>query len=72
MAEQPPSLETAQAEFSHPNNITVGKGRVLWGNEISKDGKVIAGAGWVLPGGRRTLWKEEAERVASVLNTFAR
>ncbi len=69
---QNPTLETARAEFSHPNNITIGKGRVLWGKEVIKDGKLIHPAGWVLPGGRRTNWREEAERVATVINRLAR
>ena len=42
--------------FSHPNNITVGKGRIIWAPSV---GPFIP-EGWVLPGGLRTTDRDEA------------
>jgi hypothetical protein len=58
--------------FRHPKNIQVGVGRILWGtacrplNGYYCDGvcKGAAEAGWVLPGGRRTTNRSEAEAAA--------
>lgn len=50
--------------FNHPNNIAIGKGRVLWGPEtVDMHGRLHT-AGWVLPGGVRTLSRDLAETVA--------
>jgi len=40
--------------FFHPNNLRMGRGRILWGAATTlRDGTHLQ-EGWVLPGGRRT------------------
>lgn len=62
--------------FSDPRDITIGAARIVWASRLRYDGHrsdmqgVTYPAGWVLPGGTRTQSKEEAEQVASTINTI--
>lgn len=60
--------------FRHDQNITVGRGRILYGSacrpvlKVDDEGNVLRGvlkAGWVLPGGRRTQNGSEAVAAAT-------
>jgi hypothetical protein len=56
--------------FINDNNIQVGRGRILFAEAVTfpdSQGRVHP-AGWVLPGGRRTLHKDEAVVVATEIN----
>lgn len=65
--------------FAHPQNIRTGVGRILYGEscrpvlcirpELLRSGPEFAG--WVLPGGRRTLDRIEAEAAAAWIATNA-
>lgn len=61
-------------KFSDPRDICIGAGRIVWATRLLYDGfrddmqGVVYQAGWVLPGGRRTQSKEEAEHAASAIN----
>ncbi len=54
--------------FDHPENITVGKARVIYALAVIGFSKVIYPEGWVLPGGRRTQDKIEAYRAAEAMD----
>lgn len=51
--------------FADARNMTVGRGRILWGTATQTGRNEIVGEGWVLPGGQRT-------RDPEVARTFAR
>lgn len=40
--------------FADGRNLSVGKGRILWGTATQTSRHEIVGEGWVLPGGQRT------------------
>ena len=54
--------------FDHPNDMTVGKARVIYAPAVMGYSKPIHPEAWVLPGGRRTQDKIEAYRAAQWLN----
>lgn len=59
------------AVFDHKLNIVRGLGRVIYADkETTKlDGTVLP-PGWVLPGGRRTLYRPLAEAVADEIHAI--
>ena len=68
----------ASFRFDDSRNITIGVGRIIYAQETVYDGahepykgKTFA-EGWVLPGGRRTTDRAEAEAVAKAIDEFAR
>lgn len=71
MANTEPKIETGADVFAHPNNITRGKGRVMWGTEIDDPTRPYQPAGWVLPGGKRTQSRDVAEAVADRINQLS-
>ena len=52
--------------YNHPKNITVGNGRVIWGQAI--DGQP---EGWVLPGGEHTTDEDRARAVAHAIHAHS-
>jgi hypothetical protein len=58
--------------FSHPKNIMVGSGRVLYANAVVDVSGNAHPEGWVLPGGRRTKDAEAAHRAAMLINDLCR
>jgi len=64
--------EMSIARFDDVRNITVGKGRVIWAPATVTGSKQFFPEGWVLPGGRRTLDREEAEAAARAIDAGAR
>lgn len=40
--------------YADGRNLSVGKGRILWGTATQTSRNEIVGEGWVLPGGQRT------------------
>lgn len=62
--------EPVRPHLDHPNNINVGNARLIWATEV----KAIEGlrgcipAGWVLPGGARTVHRDVAMDVAISMN----
>ena len=54
--------------FDHPENITVGKARVIYALAVIGFSKVIYPEGWVLPGGRRTQQLADAQAVAAAMD----
>ncbi len=54
--------------FVHPKNITVGRGRVLWADATTCTNGLTYPAGWVLPGGARTLDEVAAHTAAIALD----
>jgi len=40
--------------FADARNLSVGKGRILWGTATQTGRNEIISEGWVLPGGQRT------------------
>lgn len=61
----------AAAVFDHPNNITVGQGRIIWGPSCCGTDGFPHPEGWVLPGGRRTRNEEFARAVALKLDQMS-
>lgn len=64
--------ERAIGSFDHKNNITVGKGRVLWGKSATCTSGLHHPEGYVLPGGVRTLDRARAHAVASAIDELSR
>lgn len=62
------SYDNALAVFQHPKNITVGRGRVLWADATTCTNGLTYPAGWVLPGGLRTLDEVVAHTAAIALD----
>ena len=62
----------AIASFHHKNNITVGKGRVLWARATVDTSGTFYQEGWVLPGGRRTNDSVAAHAVAAAIHEHAK
>ena len=58
--------------YASPLNITIGRGRILWGEATEDARKRIHPAGWVLPGGRRTTSREQAEAAAKRIDEISR
>lgn len=56
-------LENTAAAFTHPKNIVIGAGRVIY-----VDGHELEPSGWHLPGMRMTTDPAEAERVARAIH----
>ena len=54
--------------FDHPDNITLGKGRVIWAPSC---GPFIP-EGWVLPGGLRTTDIAGASAMAQLIDQLSR
>ncbi len=40
--------------FADGRNLSVGRGRILWGTATQTSRNMVYEEGWVLPGGRRT------------------
>ena len=57
--------------FTHPKNITIGVGRVIWALKTQDATGINHPDGWVLPGGQRTTSREIAEAVARNINSHA-
>jgi hypothetical protein len=53
--------------FTNPLDITIGWGRIIWAEATEHKG-LVHPAGWVLPGGERTLDRERAEAVARAID----
>jgi ADP-ribose pyrophosphatase YjhB (NUDIX family) len=49
-------------QFKHPNDITIGKGRVVYASTYEA---------WALPGGEKTKDRTRAEAVAKEINEIA-
>ena len=64
--------------FDHPNDIVIGKGRIIYAPEVLKyegkhppyQGQTFL-EGWVLPGGVRTQDRACAEEAARVIDAMA-
>jgi len=60
--------------FTNPLDITIGRGRIIWAEALTYEGKrppYQGGTfleGWVLPGGERTQDRERAEAVARAID----
>lgn len=50
--------------FADGRNMSVGKGRILWGTATQTSRNEIVGEGWVLPGGQRTRDPDVAKAYA--------
>jgi hypothetical protein len=64
--------EKSIARFDDVRNITVGKGRIIWAPATVVGTNRFLPEGWVLPGGKRTLDREEAEAAARAIDAGAR
>jgi hypothetical protein len=66
-------IDTAcTGQFKHPNNLSSGHGRVIYGaNTVTSSGACLP-SGWVLPGGRRVLHEHEAREAAERIDAFLR
>ena len=64
-------------QFKHPNDITIGRGRIIWAEALTYEGKhppyqgETFPEGWVLPGGVRTQDRALAEAVAKQIDEIA-
>lgn len=58
------------AVFDHKLNIVRGLGRVIYAEETTKPDGTVLPPGWVLPGGRRTLYRPLAEAVADEIHAI--
>ena len=47
-------IEDGARVFADGRNMTVGRGRILWGTATQTSRHEIVEEGWVLPGGQRT------------------
>jgi hypothetical protein len=54
--------------FTHELNITIGKGRIIWGDAGTDQFGTPFHEGWVLPGGQRTTDKEVARLMALTID----
>lgn len=54
------SKEDSIFQFDHENDITIGRGRIVYSTGGIEGGRYYA-PGWVLPGGGRTIRKETAQ-----------
>jgi hypothetical protein len=61
----------APAVFDHPNNITIGTGRILWAKACTDTCGNAHAEGWVLPGGRRTQNEVDARATALKLDQMS-
>jgi hypothetical protein len=66
-----PVTERALGSLDHPNNIKIGKGRVIWANATTDTSGIRHAAGWVLPGGARTDSSVVAHAVAMNIDAHA-
>jgi hypothetical protein len=66
------SKEKVIARFDDKRNINIGIGRIIWGPATVTESKQVFHEGWVLPGGRRTLDRQEAETAARVIDAGLR
>lgn len=63
--------------FTNPLDITIGRGRIIWAEALTYEGKhppyqgEIFPEGWVLPGGVRTQDRALAEAVAKQIDEIA-
>lgn len=64
-------IENGAASFYHPNNIEVGKGRILWAKATTDTSGIVHDEGWVLPGGIRTQSNHEARAAAMRIHSMA-
>jgi hypothetical protein len=63
--------KTEKFKFDHPNDITIGVGRIVYANEQEVKGVKLP-EGWALPGGIRTTNRDHAEHAARQINDAAR
>ena len=64
--------ENGAAVFADSRNITIGRGRILWGTATQTNRREIVEEGWVLPGGHRTRNREVAEAFARWIDAGTR
>jgi hypothetical protein len=67
-----PETTDASLMFHHKNNITCGKGRVLWARGCTDASGNAHHEGWVLPGGARTQDERVATAAALLLDDLSR
>ena len=60
------------ALFSHPKNIQIGEGRILWAPATTDTSGRVHPEGWILPGGHRTQDSFRAHEAASQIHAWAR
>ena len=56
------------APYTHPKNIYIGMGRILWSDYVIDGNGKAHQEGWVLPGGKRTTDEAKARAVAGKIN----
>lgn len=54
--------------YTHPKNIYIGMGRILWSDYVIDSNGIAHQEGWVLPGGERTTDEARARAVAGKIN----
>lgn len=54
--------------YEHKKNISIGRGRILWGTSTTDIGGKLHPPGWVLPGGSRIQDEPAAHAAALVLD----
>lgn len=55
--------DLAAPPLDHKHNLNVGSARLIWADACTPFGKPQSPAGWVLPGGDRTIDRNKALRV---------
>lgn len=58
--------------FADGRNLSVGKGRILWGTATQTSRNMVYEEGWVLPGGQRTKNYDVALTYARWIDTQSR
>ncbi len=58
--------------FADGRNLSVGKGRILWGTATQTSRNMVYEEGWVLPGGQRTKNYDVAQTYASWIDEQCR
>jgi hypothetical protein len=59
--------DQARFVFDDPRDITIGAGRIVWAKAKYRDERRFP-EGWVLPGGKRTLSRDDAEFAAKQID----
>lgn len=65
-------IEDGARMFADGRNMTVGRGRILWGTATQTNRGEIVEEGWVLPGGRRTRNPDVARAFAKWIDEQTR
>jgi hypothetical protein len=72
MIKKIPENDDGVRVFADGRNISVGKGRILWGTATQTSRNMVYEEGWVLPGGQRTRDYDVALAYARWIDTQSR